>query len=358
MSIDGIVPQEIAAGPDAIRATLAEASGPAREAARALRDQGVRRVWVIGNGTSYHSCLHAAGLARRLSSPDDPVMLPVTAGDFRAFMPRLGAHDAIVGISASGEFRDVVGVFEQVRGRVPTIATVHVPGSTLTRLADHVIVSAGGPSQVPVMTKTFSSTLTATILTLTAILGDGPLAEVSTGLADAADHAATAVADAQTIVEGVAGAIADTEHIFVVGGGLAYPAALEAALKLKEMALVHAEASETWEMASGPATMVGPHMVVVSLAPDGPARAATDDVIRHCREWGARIIEVAPTRSVEDATLLPVPGATEERFAPLTVVPPVALLAYVLAGRRGATPDRPSWTTRYQSQGLHHIVGV
>jgi glucosamine--fructose-6-phosphate aminotransferase (isomerizing) len=159
-------------------------------------------------------------------------------------------------------------------------------------------------------------------------------------------------------VEGIAAELDDADHLFVVGGGLAYPAALEAALKLKEMALVHAEASETWEMASGPATMVGPSTVVVSLAPDGAARAATDDVVRHCRQWGARVIEVTPSRTVNDSRLLAVPAAVDERFAPLTMVPPVALLAYVLAGRRGATPDRPSWTERYRSQGLNHIVGV
>ena len=112
------------------------------------------------------------------------------------------------------------------------------------------------------------------------------------------------------------------------------------------------------ERASGPATIVGPGTVIVSLAPDGPARPATDDVVRHCREWGARIIEVAPSRAVADSHLLAVPADVDERYAPLTVVPPVALLAYVLAGLRGATPDRPSWTERYHSQGLTHIVGV
>ena len=167
-----------------------------------------------------------------------------------------------------------------------------------------------------------------------------------------------AIADAQSIVERLAQELVDVEHVFVVGGGLAYPAALEAALKLKEMALVHAEASETWEMASGPATMVGPGMVIVSLAPNGAARDATDDVVRHCREWGARIIEVAPTQAVAGSTLLAIPAAVDERFAPLTVVPPVALLAFVLARLRGATPDRPGWTDRYHSQGLNHIVGV
>lgn len=358
MSIDGIVPREIVEGPNAIRATVVAAQERARAVAGALVAKEVRRIWVIANGTSYHSSLHATGLFRRLAGPDDPVAIPVTAGDFRTFLPQLGRGDAIVGISASGEFRDVVGVFEEVRGRIPTVAVVHVPGSSLTRISDHVVLSGGGPSGAPVMTKTFSSTLTATILTLGAILGDAALAEMSAGLRLAADHAETAIADAGQIVEGLAHELADAEHVFVVGGGLAYPAALEAALKLKEMALVHAEASETWEMASGPATMVGPGMVVVSLAPKGAARDATNDVVRHCREWGARIVEVAPTQAIMGSTLLAIPADAEERFAPLTVVPPVALLAFVLAGLRGATPDRPGWTDRYHSQGLNHIVGV
>lgn len=358
MPIVGTVPNEILEGPAAIRATLAAAEGNVRAVAGELRARAVRRVWVIGNGTSYHSSLHAAGLARRLAGPDDPIAIPVTAGDFRAFTPRLGEGDAIVGVSASGEFRDVLGVFEEVRGRIPTVGIVHVPGSSLTRIADYVILSAGGPSSAPVMTKTFSSTLSATILMLGAILGDQSLLEVTAGIRLAADQAERAIADAWPVVEGLAEEFVNAEHIFVVGGGLAYPAALEAALKLKEMALVHAEASETWEMASGPATMVGPGTVVVSLAPAGPARSATDDVVRHCRTWGARIIEVAPSRSVADSRLLTVPAGVDERFAPLTVVPPVALLAYVLAARRGATPDRPGWTERYRSQGLTHIMGV
>ncbi len=358
MSIRGTIPGEIRQGPAAIRATVDATGAHVRAVAAELRAAGVRRIWVIGNGTSYHSSLHAAGLVRRLSGPGDTIAIPVTAGDFRTFRPTLGPGDAIVGVSASGEFRDVLGVFEEVRGRIATVAIVHVPGSSITRVADHVVLSAGGPSDSPVMTKTFSSTLSATILMLAAIVGDEALLEVTAGLSQAADHADRVIADAWPVVEEIAAELADAEHLFVVGGGLAYPAALEAALKLKEMALVHAEASETWEMASGPATIVGPGTVVISLAPDGAAKAATDDVVRHCREWGARVIEVAPVRAVPDSRLLAVPAGVDERFAPLSVVPPVALLAYVLAGLRGATPDRPGWTERYHSQGLTHIVGV
>jgi glutamine---fructose-6-phosphate transaminase (isomerizing) len=358
MSSEGIVPSEIREGPAAIRATVDVAEPVARAIAADLRGRDLRRIWVIGNGTSYHTSLYAGGLARRLANPDDPATFAVTAGDFRTFLPLLGPRDIVVGVSASGEFRDVVGVFEAVRGRIPTVGVVHVPGSTLTRLSDHVVMSAGGPSHAPVMTKTFSSTLAATALMVAALLGDAHLAEVADGLRQAADDAEDAIAGAAGEVDRLAASLVDAEHLFVVGGGLAYVAALEAALKLKEMALVHAEASESWEMASGPATMIGPGTVVISLAPSGPARAATDDVVRHCAGWGARIVEVAPDRAVVGSDLLRLPAVTDERFAPLTAVPPVALLAYELATLRGHTPDHPSWTGRYHRQGLTHIVGV
>jgi DNA-binding MurR/RpiR family transcriptional regulator len=156
--------------------------GPARGIATDWRAAGIRRVYVIGNGTSYHSCLAAATLYRRLAGTDDPVVIPVTAAELRIYPPALGPGDAIVGISSSGEFRDVVGVAEAVRGRVRMAGIVHVPGSTLARLTSDVLVSAGGPSVVPVMTKTFSSTLVATELLLLELLGPeraGPVATLA-----------------------------------------------------------------------------------------------------------------------------------------------------------------------------------
>jgi glucosamine--fructose-6-phosphate aminotransferase (isomerizing) len=76
-----------------------------------------------------------------------------------------------------------------------------------------------------------------------------------------------------TILAALAAALSGAGHIFVVGSGGAHPAALEAALKLKEMAIVHAEGTESWEMASGVATIVDAESVVISLAPDGQSVA-------------------------------------------------------------------------------------
>jgi glucosamine--fructose-6-phosphate aminotransferase (isomerizing) len=354
--IEGIVPAEIAEQPAAIRDTLAGSADAARLAASALRTHGVTCVYVIGNGTSYHSSLAAATLYRRHALPGDPMVVALTAGEFRAYLPGLGPTDAVLGISASGEFRDVVAVVEALKGRVPTVAIVHVPGSTLDRTADHVVRSAGGPSRVPVMTKTFASTLVAAELVLAELLGGERAERIRDGIARAADHAEAAIAAAGSRVPNLADALAGAQHLFVVGSGAAHPAALEAALKLKEMAIVHAEGSESWEMASGVATIIDAESVVVALAPYGPGCSATVDVVRHAAGWGARVVEVAPVSSIEGADLLPIPAAADEDQAPLTTVPPVALLAFALARRRGHDPDHPDWVERYHSQGLRHII--
>ena len=126
----GRIAAEIHEEPAAIRATIAGSRATAREVAVALRDGGVERVHLIGNGTSYHSSLAAALVHRRHTRAGEPVVVASTAGEFRHYRPDLGPGDAVVGISASGEFRDVLAVTESLRGRVPTVAIVHSPGST------------------------------------------------------------------------------------------------------------------------------------------------------------------------------------------------------------------------------------
>jgi glucosamine--fructose-6-phosphate aminotransferase (isomerizing) len=354
----GIIPSEILDGPAAIRATRADSTAAAREAAAFLAAREVRRVFVIGNGTSYHSALAATALHGRIAGRDDPVAIARTAGDFRTYRPDLGPRDAVVGISASGEFADVVATFEELRGQVPTVGIVHVPGSRLTKIADRVVLSAGGPSRVPVMTKTFSSTLVATELTLVALLGEGALAATSGAIEAAADHASATIASAADQLEELVDALDRYRHVFVVGAGLAHVAAMEAALKLKEIALVHAEPGETWEVTSGAATMIDERSAVIALAPPGPGRGATADLVRHLAGWGASVIEIGPERMVAGSRLIAVPPSAEEDHSPLTAVPPVALVGFALARRRGIDPDRPDWVARYHSQGLRHILGA
>jgi glucosamine--fructose-6-phosphate aminotransferase (isomerizing) len=349
-----LIPLEIDQTPSAIRVTLTESRPSARKAAEAIRKLAPRRIFVIGNGTSLYTSLAATYTARQLAGPDDPLVLAFPAGDFRYFTPAIRPDDVIIGMSASGEFRDVLSVFERLHGKCLLVGITHVPGSSVTRLADHILFSGGGPSHVPVMTKTYASTLTALhVLLLEIFNAPGFYFEV---LAAVADRCEAALAEAKRIIPELVPVISKFEHAFYFGAGNAYAASLEGALKMKEMAILHAEGSETWEMASGPATVVSEKSLCVALYTGEETDSSTADTARHAREWGARVLEVGPVASTGDWHL-PVQASSVPSFSSLALIPPLALLAYRTARARGHNPDKPAWRDRYISQGMTHIIG-
>lgn len=349
-----VIPLEIDETPNTIRSTLRETRPAARKAAEAIQKRSPGRIFIIGNGSSLYTSMAASYTARQLAGPNDALVLAYPAGDFRYFTPAIRWNDVIVGMSASGEFRDVLSVFERLRGQCVLVGITHVPGSSLTRLADHLLFSGGGPSHVPVMTKTYASTLTALHLLLLEIF-DAP-ASYFDDLNAAADRCATALTDAKRIIPELVPLISKFEHGFYFGAGNAYAAALEGALKMKEMAILHAEGSETWEMASGPATVVSEKSFCAALYTGEETDSSTADTAKHARQWGARVLDVGPVAPTGDWHL-PVEASAIPSFSSLALIPPLALLAYRTAQARGYNPDKPAWRDRYTSQGMTHIIG-
>ena len=349
-----IIPLEIDEIPDAIRATIRDTRPAALKAAEAMRKASPRRIFIIGNGTSLYTSIAASYTARQLAGPNDPLVLAFPAGDFRYFTPGIQSNDVIIGMSASGEFRDVLSVFERLRGQCVLVGITHVPGSSLTRLADHILYSGGGPSRVPVMTKTYASTLTALHLLLLEVF-NAPVPYFD-DLNAVADRCVTALTDAKRIIPDLVPIISKFEHGFYFGAGNAYAAALEGALKMKEMAILHAEGSETWEMASGPATVVSEKSFCVALYTGEESDSSTADTAKHSRQWGARVLDVGPVAPTGDWHLR-VEASAVSSFSSLGLIPPLALLAYRTAQARGHSPDKPAWRDRYLSQGMTHIIG-
>jgi glucosamine--fructose-6-phosphate aminotransferase (isomerizing) len=354
MPIEELIPQEIEDTPAAIRATLIDTRPAAREVANILRPQSPRRIYLIGNGTSLYTSMAATYVARMLAVADAPFVLAVPAGEFRYFMPEVDSKDVVVGMSASGEFRDVLAVFEQLRGKCSLVGITHVPGSSLSKLADHLLVSSGGPSRVPVMTKTYASTLTALHLLLLELFSAGPA--YFDDLAASADRCEQALFQAKRILPELVPLVAKYDHAFYFGAGNAFAASLEGALKMKEMALLHAEGSETWEMASGPATVVSEKTFCAALYTGDTSDASTAVTARHARQWGARLLDIGPQEVAGDFHILAVAPA-HPAFASLSLVPPLALLAYQVARARGQNPNQPVLRERYYSQGMTHILG-
>jgi glucosamine--fructose-6-phosphate aminotransferase (isomerizing) len=357
---------EIYETPAAIRATVGGTRPAAAEAAEAMRVRASRgdvsssRIYLIGNGTSLYSSQAAAYTARLLAQPGDPLVLAWPAGDFRYFTPALREGDVVIGITASGEFRDVLAVFERLAGKCLRIGITHVPGSSVTRLSDALLFSAGGPSHVPVMTKTYASTLTAAHLLLLEFFRAPQ--DWFEDLRQTADHTEEALRQSEQRMPALVDAFKGYDHAFYFGTGPSYAACMEGALKMKEMALLHAEGNESWETASGAATLIGSQAFCVAMDSGGAGGPMTRDLADRVRQWGAALLTMGPDQEQSGASKreeahLPVTLPARESFATLALVPPAALLAYRLARARGLDPNHPGWRDRYLSQGMTHIIG-
>ena len=355
MTVEEFIPNEIHDTPAAIRATIKETRPAANQAASAVLARKPRRIFLVGNGTSLYSSMAAAYTGRALAqSAADPFVLAVPAGDFRYFRPQLNEQDVVVGVSASGEFRDVLALFEELQGKCLRVGITHIPGSSITRLSDEVLISAGGPSRAPVMTKTYASTLTAAhLLMLECFNASG---EIYQELERSADRCEAALQKATGIVPRMVEQLLNFEHAIYFGAGSAYAGSLEGALKMKEMAMLHAEGSETWEFASGPATIVNDKFFCAALYCGQGKDVDTALSARLARSWGARLVEIGH-QTVAGDWHLPVEAASFEPFSTLALVPPAALLAYQMARARGYNPNAPAWRERYLSQGMTHILG-
>ena len=359
--LEEYIPTEIHDIPAAIRETLKLSRPMAEQIAAAMRKQTPGRIFLIGNGTSLYSSLAASYTARLLAKPGEAQVMPAPVGDFRYFTPALAKNDIILGISASGEFRDVLAVFERLRGKNLCIGVTQVEGSSLTKLADLTLFAGGGPSQVPVMTKTYASTLTA-IHSLLLAFYQAPEA-CWQDLEASAERSQAAIQAMESMLPEIVPNIQHFEHAFHFGAGCGYAAALETALKMKEMAMVHAEGAETWEMASGPAIITGAHSLCVALGTGGAGDASTLQGAESTYSWGVTLITlglpaIAKGKGSASIWQIPVTAPTYECFASLSLVPPAALLAYRLARQRGYDPNRPDWRERYHSQGMTHILGA
>jgi fructoselysine-6-P-deglycase FrlB-like protein len=300
--------------PVSLRDTLTAAEGVA-EAAGVLR--GADRIVATGNGAAYYVA-HALWLASLESRSAVPIVaVPCGIAVRESFRWQPG--DAVLAISSSGEFRDVVEIARRAGSR-PCVAITADAGSSLAAAATAVVVQRVHSQRAVTHTQAIAGAYACGL----ALLGD---AEIDALLATAGDAAEQAVAEA----EAWAPDVGSPPAAIAVGGGPAWAAALELALMLKEIARIPAEGVETREGATSASFGLDRGHLMVSLDragdPDG------DEAVRLCAAAGA--------------VTLRLPGSEDARLAPITTLPAAAALSAELAIAAGHDVDRPAWTDAY-----------
>jgi glucosamine--fructose-6-phosphate aminotransferase (isomerizing) len=307
----------------------------------------VSKVFVVACGTAFHSGLVAKYAIEHWTRL--PVEIEI-ASEFRYRDPVLGPDTLTLAVSQSGETIDTLEAARHARRQgSQVIAVTNTVGSSLAREADGVLYTHAGPEIGVAATKTFATQMVSQYLValyLAQVRGTKfpeEIAEVLSELDELPGKVERAIGlDAE--VRAIAERYRDARDVLFIGRHTGYPAALEGALKLKELSYVHAEGHPAGELKHGPIALIEDGVPVVAVATQCHVYRKMLSNIQEVRARGARVIAVATEGDPEIGALadhvLEVP-ATPELMSPVVVTVPMQLLAYHVATLRGCDVDQP-----------------
>jgi glucosamine--fructose-6-phosphate aminotransferase (isomerizing) len=306
---------------------------------------GIRRVSIVACGTAYHAGLVGKRLFEQLLRR--PVEASV-ASEFRYSDPIVDQETLVVLISQSGETADTLAAMREARKKgAPTLAIVNVVGSTLAREADAVLYTQAGPEIGVASTKAYLAQLVA--LTLLAVylaqdsgLPEADRKEILSALRALPEQIEGMLVDTSGI-EALSKTLAGHSCFFFLGRGYDFAASMEAALKLKEISYIHAEAYAAGEMKHGPLALVEPGVAIVGLLTQP---ATNEKMVSNLKEVKAREGTVVTVQRAGDHApdcadeVITVP-VTHEALMPVLAMVPLQLLSYYVARERGCAIDQP-----------------
>jgi glucosamine--fructose-6-phosphate aminotransferase (isomerizing) len=292
--------------------------------------------FLVGCGTASYAALTGSYLFSRIARRHVNAVL---GSEFKYQEHFLTDRSLALALSQSGETADIIEAMVTSRARGATIgALVNVRGSTLDRMADFSVPLGAGPEQCVLSTKAYIAKLAILTLTAHTLAGTPETGRDILGrAADALDRFLSEGGSGR--VRAVAERIGAAEHLYVIGRGLNYPTALEAALKIKEVSYVHAEGFAAGELKHGVIALLSEGTPCLVFAPMDETR---DDILSGAMEMKSRgglMIGVSPQN--DPVFDIHIPVADVGDASPIVNALPAQLLGYHLAKLRGYDPDKP-----------------
>jgi glucosamine--fructose-6-phosphate aminotransferase (isomerizing) len=307
----------------------------------------IRRVVLIGMGTSFHSAQIGRTYIEQLAGLPAEVD---NASEYRYRNPIIDDSTLVIAVAQSGETVDTLAAMHEAKeSGARVVAVCNTPGSQATRLAHGTVFMRCGPEVAVCSTKTFLGSLTAIYL-LACHLGSvrGSLSDerLSAAIDDLArmPYLIGEALKSEPEVRALAERFYHSDDFLFLGRGLEFPAAMEGALKLKEVSYIHAEGYAAGEMKHGPIALIDQRMPVVAIAVQDSHYAKMMSNIEEVRARHGQVIAVATDgdeglREKSEAVVY-LPQAPE-LLQPMVTIVPLQILAYQIARLRGCDVDQP-----------------
>jgi glucosamine--fructose-6-phosphate aminotransferase (isomerizing) len=306
----------------------------------------IQRIVIAACGTSMH-----AGMVGRYYF-EDLAALPVDveqAAEFRYRNPIIHPETLVIPISQSGETADTLAAVREAANKGAIVTAVcNVVGSTIARESGRCIYLHAGPEIGVASTKAFTCQVSV-LLMLAIHLGRNRRLSCQAALELIAEienipRLVAEVLESREHIAAIARKYAQAENFFYIGRGYLYPAALEGALKLKEISYIHAEGYHAAELKHGPIALLEERVPVLALANDLPGKDKMLGNIQECRARRSPVIATVTdgdadvSGMVDDVIRIP---RCSQYVAPILTVAALQLFAYYIARERGCEIDQP-----------------
>lgn len=290
----------------------------------------------IAAGTAYNACLAGVYLFSKIAKKHVNTAM---ASEFNYLEDFLTNKSLVIALSQSGETIDVIEPLSTAKKKKSKVASItNALGSTIYRMSDYKLLLGAGPEKAVASTKAYIAKLSILLFLSYALTK-----QVSTCkklLLAAADEGERLMEDKQIAVyKKLATQLKKAEHIYIVGRGVSYPTAMEAALKIKEVSYIHTEGLAGGELKHGPIALVAKGTPVLVFAPDDETHDAMISNATEMKARGAYIIGISSSHDTIFDEWIEVKDIGEATV--IAQIIPAQFLAYFLAVEKGLDPDKP-----------------
>lgn len=299
------------------------------------------RIYIVACGTSYHAGLVGKEYLEKWSGVPTEVHV---ASEFVYNMPLLSKKPLFIFISQSGETADSRAVLVEVKKLgYPALTVTNVPGSTLSREADHTLILHAGPEIAVASTKAYTAQIAVLAILAQVVAKDSGIdtgVDLLPELAKVTSAIVSIVDDANKMEDLARQFLSSTRNAFFIGRTMDFYVGLEGALKLKEISYIQAEGFAGGELKHGTIALIEEGTPVIALATQDKVNLSIRGNVKEVVARGANpcIISMSGLEQDGDAYVIP---AVHDMLTPLVSVITLQLISYYAALHRGADVDKP-----------------
>ena len=315
--------------------TILKAGGKTADAIEKTVDyiRHAKNIYITGSGTSYNSALIAKQILSKYAKIKTE---PIISSELQFSPEILEENSILIAISQSGESADVLDAVRIAKkANCKIIAIVNLLTSSLARKADVVMGMNCGPEIGVAATKSFTSQLVI-LYKIVQKLSNNKI----TINFEKFSESILKTLENPTKIQQIAKELKDISDIYVLGRGINYPIAIEAALKLKELTYIHAEGIPGGELKHGPLALMDSDVFVIIINPNDSTYEDTLTSAREIKARGAKIIGVSDIQSDVYDYWIEMPKIDQVLY-PISAIIPIQLLSYYAALEKETDPDYP-----------------